>query len=416
MNKHGLKVFFQFYMEWTFACLILLFFHLLSSMHMPLLSGMVISGAGALIFIILLEKKGNQAKPLFFLLILPAIYLAGALAGIKVLFISFIALFVFWRIPKHDQDATGGSESVWLVLTFLVGLLMSPLASHYGGSFLKQLAFLLIFQLLFIIAGQFFLKWIDIDQLTKKRFAYDFLILLGIGLAFTIVISLGRNMLKEVFFFILTSIGKIFSLILYPVLALTELQFIKDRSSRLLSPSKIAEEEYEPPFVSKQVVDPDLWGPIVFAVIGGLLFYYLYKKNKIFNKDSAEDASTAPGYIVSSTLQDSIAGSLLLKRNSVVPENKIRKEIYQLEKFAQKKGLPRLNHEAINEWLNRLGIVYQDRTVRTYQQVRYGGLDVTEAEEWFIDEVKSIKKQLSAIQKDDNKTSVKNHLRNFFKR
>lgn len=416
MNKHVLKVFFRFYIEWTFASLILLFFHSLSSTHMPLFSGMVISAGGSLLFLVLLDKKGSQAKPLFFLSVLPAIFLVGFLAGLEVLFMSFIALFVFWRILKHYQDATSSSESVWLVLTFLVGLFLSPLASFNEGSFFNQLSFLLIFQLLFIFVGQFFLKWIDIDQLTKGKFAADFSILLGIGLILAITISLGRNLLKEIFFFILTGIGWVFSIIIYPIFALTDLPAIKERASRLLPLSKHAEDEYKSPLGSKQVVDPDLWGPILFAVIGVLLFYFLYKKTNLLHKDQEGDVSSAPGYTVSSSFQDSTVGNLLFKRPSFMPINQIRKEVYQLERYALKRDLPRLNHEAFNEWLNRLGIVYEERTVQTYQKVRYGNFDKEEVEDWFLNEINSIKRQLSAIQKKENNSGMKNPLRNIFKR
>ncbi|MGA9225461.1 MAG: hypothetical protein WB217_03880, partial [Mesobacillus sp.] len=69
MNKKVLNIFFRFYMEWTFATLIILMLHLLSGQQMPLLSTMAIPGIASLLFAILLERKGNQAKALYFLLI-----------------------------------------------------------------------------------------------------------------------------------------------------------------------------------------------------------------------------------------------------------------------------------------------------------------------------------------------------------
>src|SRR5574342_427088 len=128
MNKKVLNIFFRFYMEWTFATLIILMLHVLSSQQMPLLSTMAIPGIASLLFAILLERKGNHAKALYFLLIMPALYLTGLWVGIPVFYISLMALVIFWRTLNYHQDTTSNSESVWLVLTFLIGLFLSPLA------------------------------------------------------------------------------------------------------------------------------------------------------------------------------------------------------------------------------------------------------------------------------------------------
>jgi len=177
--------------------------------------------------------------------------------------------------------------------------------------------------------------------------------------------------------------------------------------------------KYESPFANaKMAIDPDFWGPILFAAIGVLIFYYLYKKTNLFNKEQTIGLSPG-GYITSSSLNDSLYSDPFYESRSRMPDNHIRKEIYQLEKFAQKKDLARLHHEAINEWLNRLGIDYDERTVKTYQQVRYGESAKAEIEEWFIEDVKSIKKQLTIMnkeRKDANKSGMKNSLKNVFKK
>ncbi|WP_423409866.1 hypothetical protein AABM38_07720 [Heyndrickxia sp. MSNUG] len=419
MNKKVLNIFFRFYMEWTFATLIILMLHILSRQQMPLLSTMAIPGIASLLFAILLERKRNQAKALYFLLIMPALYLTGLWVGIPIFYISIMALFIFWRTLNYHQDVTSNSESVWLVLTFLIGLFLSPLAHFYDGAYLRQIAFLLAFQLMFIIAGQFFIKWLDIELVSKRKFAGDFSKLLGLGLLILLILTFGRNFIKSIFFFILQGIGWIFSILLYPLFAWVENPILKERAGRLLSSRQPPAKEYESPFANaKELINPDLWGPILFSAIGVLIFFYLYKKTSLFTKEQEVGVSPS-GYVTSSSLDDSMYSDPFYKNRTGMPVNQIRKEIYHLEKYAQKKDLARLNHEAINEWLQRLGIDYDERTVQTYQQVRYGASAENEVEEWFKEEIKRIKKQLTILEKerkDTSKSGIKSSLKKVFKR
>jgi hypothetical protein len=419
LNTKVLNVFFRVYIEWTFATMIFLVLHLLSSQQLPLFTTMTIVGIGGLVFAILLEKKGDLAKPLYFLLVMPSLYLAGLLTGLKIFYLTIMALFIFWRTLKHYEDSTGHSESKWLVLTFLIGVFISPLAHFHGDQYLNQIAFLLTFQLLFIFSGQFFIKLIDNEIISKRKFVMDFAKLLGLGLFIMGVITFGRNFIKEGFFMILQAIGWIFTMILYPIFSWVENPILKERASRLLSSRMPGAKEYESPFADiKQTIDANFWGPILFAAVGLLVFYYLYKKTNLFNKEAEQDVSIS-GYITTSSLNDSMLNAPFYKKASGKPVDQIRNEIYQLEKFAYKKDLARLNHEAITEWLNRLGINYDDRTVNTYELVRYGDSVNHEVEDWFKEEIKSIKNQLTIIQKerkDANKAGVKDSLKNVFKR
>ncbi len=417
MNNRVLNVFFRFYIEWTFASLIILMLHLLSTQPMPLLSSMGISACASLLFGILLEKKGNTAKLLYFLVVMPMIFIAGFLAGLQLFYITIIALFVFWRTLNFHQDSTSNSESVWLVLTFLVGLFLSPLASFYGSNYLIQIAFLLIFQLFFIVLGQFFLKWVDIGLVSKRKFAIDFGKLLGILIIFVLVITSGRNILKDIFFYILQVIGLVLSLLLYPFFAWIDSPAIRERARKLFVQRKPGSQDETQVETAQQVFDPDLLGPILFAVIGAVIFYLIYKKTNLFNKKPEVEVSPS-GYFTSSSIKDSKSRNQIYTKRPGVPVNKIRKEIFHLEKFAQKKELGRFSHEAFNNWLDRLGVHYDDRTILAYQQVRYGEYEVNSVEDWFNEDIKSIKKQLSILQKErkeERNPGLKDTLKNVFK-
>ena len=151
MTSRVINVFFRFFIEWTFVSLILVLFHLLSSQRMPLFSTMIIAAAASILFTLLLELKPRLAKPMYLLVFMPLLFAAGSLSNLENFYTGIMAIFIFWRVLKFHQDSTSHSESVWLVLTFLIGVFLSPLAYFYGGSYLIQIVFLLLFQLLLLL-------------------------------------------------------------------------------------------------------------------------------------------------------------------------------------------------------------------------------------------------------------------------
>ncbi|MBS8263251.1 hypothetical protein DYI25_02225 [Mesobacillus boroniphilus] len=418
MKNRVLNVFFRFYIEWTFASLILVIFHLLSSQVMPLLAAMGIAAAASMLFTVLLELKPHLAKPLYFLVIMPLLFVAGNLSNLEIFYLGIMAILIFSRVLKFHQDSTSHSESVWLVVTFLIGVFVSPLAYFYGESYLIQIVFLLIFQLLFVLSGQFLLKWMDIKLGSKKRFVVTYSKLLGFILLLVAVLTFGRDLLKQIFFIVLQVIGWMLSLLLYPFFAWIASPAMQARANKVFS-GQLPNMENDIPFEqSRQVFDPDFWGPILFVIIIGLAFYLIYKKTNLFSRQTKEEAVQA-GFFTTTSIDGPANSGHLTRRRTVVPSNLIRKEIFQLEKYAYKKELGRLNHEDVKEWFERLGIHYEPRTIQTYERVRYGEHLDENIDSWFKDEIKTIKKQFNALEKlrkEESKTGLKDNIKNIFRR
>jgi hypothetical protein len=418
MTSRVLNVFFRFFIEWTFVSLILVVFHLLSSQRMPLFSTMIIAAAASILFTLLLELKPRLAKPMYLLVVMPLLFAAGSLSNLENFYTGIMAIFIFWRVLKFHQDSTSHSESVWLVLTFLIGIFLSPLAYFYGGSYLIQIVFLLLFQLLFILSGQFLLKWIDVELALKKRFAVTYSKLLGIILLLVAVLTFGRGILKEIFFFVLQLAGWTLSMLLYPFFAWIGSADMQARANKAFS-GQLPIMENESPFEqSRQVFDPDFWGPILFAALIAIGFYFIYKKTSLFSMQREEEAPEA-GVITTAHIEGGANTGEFIRRQKAAPENHIRKEIFQLEKYAHKKELGRLNHEDVKEWFDRLSIQYDSRTIQTYEKVRYGEQLDEKSDGWFKDEIKKVKKQINALEKvkkEESKKSLKENFKHLFRR
>ncbi|RSD28210.1 hypothetical protein [Mesobacillus subterraneus] len=414
MSIRVLTIFYRFYIEWTFTAFVLVILHLLSSQQMPLLPAMAIAAGGSLTFSSLLEKKEKLAKVLFFVIIMPVLYLAGIWAGLKLFYITIMAVLVFWRVMKFHQDTASNSQSVWLLLTFLIGLFLSPLAYFHGTVYLGQMAFLMIFQLLFILLGQFLLRWLEVELAAKSKFALVYSKLFGAIVIAVVLITFGRNFLKEAFFFILQGIGLILSFLLYPFFAWIGSPAMQERAGRVFSRQKPNIQEESEFVASRQMFDADFWGPIMFVAIGVLVFYLIYRKSSLFRKKDEPKAAFA-GYITSGLPDNLVNPKHVFNKRSPVPEHQIRKEIFKLEKFAHKKEFGRLSHEGIDEWFNRLGIKYDERTVEAYEKVRYGEMKEVSAEGWFIEEIKHIKNQLHSLRKEGKEYGLKKNLKKFLK-
>ncbi|WP_214777523.1 hypothetical protein [Bacillus sp. ISL-45] len=384
---------------------------------MPLFSTMIIAAAASILFTFLLVLKPRLAKPFYLLVVMPLLFVAGNLSNLENFYTGIMAIFIFWRVLKFHQDSTSQSESVWLVLTFLIGVFLSPLAYFYGGSYLIQIVFLLLFQLLFILSGQFLLKWIDIEQALKKRFAATYSKLLGIILLLVAVLTFGRGILKDIFFFVLQLAGWTLSMLLYPFFAWIGSADMQARANKVFSENLLNMENETSIKQARQVFDPDFWGPILFAALIGIGFYFIYKKTSLFSRQKEEEAAEA-GFIITAHIEG--ANSVeFTRRQKAAPENNIRKEIFQLEKYAQKKELGRLNHEDVKEWFDRLSIQYDRRTIQTYEKVRYGEQLDEKSDGWFKDEIKKVKKQINALEKlkkEESKKSLKENFKHLFRR
>ncbi|MBT2695635.1 hypothetical protein J7E32_21785 [Bacillus sp. ISL-55] len=385
---------------------------------MPLLATMGTAAAASIIFTILLELKPHLAKPLYFLVIMPLLFMAGSLSNLDHLYTGIMAILIFWRVLKFYQDSTSHSESVWLVVTFLIGVFISPLANFYGGSYLIQIVFLLIFQLLFILSGQFLLKWMDVELGSKKRFAVTYSKLLGVILLLVSLLTFGRDILKEIFFNVLQVIAWTLSFLLYPFFSWIASPSMQARTNKVFSGQMPNIENDTSIEQARQVFDPAFWGPILFAVIIGIAFYFIYKKSDLFRRQPEEEAVQA-GFVTATPIEGSASSGLLPRMRTAVPDQFIRREIFQLEKYAHKKELGRLHHEDVKEWFDRLGIHYDLRTIQAYEYVRYGEHLDEEMNGWFKDEIRTIKKQLNALEKlrkEDNQTGLKNNIKKIFRR
>jgi len=89
--------------------------------------------------------------------------------------------------------------------------------------------------------------------------------------------------------------------------------------------------------------------------------------------------------------------------NQSAPSEHIRKLIFQLQKFALKHDLGRLEHETLNEWFQRAEFGHHQDLLHAYEQVRYGNGILAYHEKHYEKEFQTLKKEIKDRTKDKAK-------------
>lgn len=78
------------------------------------------------------------------------------------------------------------------------------------------------------------------------------------------------------------------------------------------------------------------------------------------------------------------------------PTEHIRKLIFQLQKYAFKHNLGRLEHETVNEWFGRAQFQEHQDLLNAYEQVRYGNGQLKHNQKYYENELQKIKQEIKA--------------------
>ncbi|MET3699937.1 hypothetical protein SAMN05877753_11456 [Bacillus oleivorans] len=145
---------------------------------------------------------------------------------------------------------------------------------------------------------------------------------------------------------------------------------------------------------------------ILLFVIAFIIFISLVSKGKIVINQKRNEAA------VISYSQHEGSFSILKKWNfSNVPVQLVRKQVWNLEKYAVKKGVNRKWNESLAEWFQRIGINHNKETqkyLNIYDACRYGEKEMTEEDiHWFIRYSQSIRNELKQAVREKKKSHKK---------
>ncbi|CAM3482282.1 hypothetical protein GCM10009865_30790 [Aeromicrobium ponti] len=388
--------------EIIFGALLLFPIYMAKETEVPLLKYFILVFPAALMFTFLLNRYKEKARILFFVMVMPYIFVTGNLLSFSVLFNLLLVFFVFWRTLANFNEYDTQLEGKWTLLTIFTGTFLLIFSAILSGIYTGEIVGLMLLELFFLIAGGFIKRLLDSDaeKEEKKKFLLYFISLSCLIGAAGLLFASGMNLFKTLFFGVLKIIASAAALTASPFFNWAEKQdwteemklFAENENEEKTELPEEAVELRE----SEHFFDPVMLLTGLFIAVLVYLFFYIYKKNKLVRSERKETDSTS--YSMSKQAAD--GGILPLRRfKNRLPENRIRKEIYHLEKFAEKLQLGRYEFESLSEWMGRIGLKDCDKIITVYEKVRYSTPEDNGNFNEFKQEVEKKKNELKEIKK-----------------
>lgn len=305
---------------------------------------------------------------------------------------------------ESDSVQTG----IWLFLTIFCGFILLVFANIQDYPLHQPLLISIILQLAFILIGGFMINWLSMagNKLEKRLLLRNFLSIMGIMIAISLLIVTFRDVLKWLVVSILQFVAFAASIPLTPVFNWVEnfeltgeinpfaqiqnaqSQVEAENSSFIHDQSSLA---------SKIDFNFTYLTIVIFIILCVLLFIFLYKK---FQGSTEVLDSIENGYFISFLYENETKKNSKNKRQREQPSYRVRKDIYRLEKVAEKLQLGRNSSETLGEWFIRIG-VKEDAFIQTvYERVRYGNqFESDEEYRLFLKSIDTKKTELIQIHK-----------------
>jgi hypothetical protein len=356
--------------------------------------------AGFIVYSFLLGSLSNKGKWLYLVIVLPLLIFIGSWASLSVALIFILGLYIFWRGICLSEELPTGSPTLLLLWSFSIGIIAIIYSTMTKYTYQNQMMTMLILLVFLTIASGYFSKWGTLGT-DKTKFSLFFIkaivALIGIGaiLAFTL------KYIGAAFFGLLQLTAKLFSSLALPVFKVIEYLLSLIGTSAV----DIKYEPVEPLKGDNSYQAPSHgFGEYIFYLLIGLAvagFIYYVIKRKF--KQHAIVINNAQAVEITTGLTNQNP-SAFYKNWRKPPEDLIRKEIFQLEKYAHKLKLGRLPNETLGEWVHRTGLSLSDDSIGIYHRVRYGdeigsGEEITKIKT----EIVLVKKQLREMKHNQKK-------------
>ncbi|MDZ5470570.1 hypothetical protein SM124_02290 [Bacillus sp. 31A1R] len=389
--------------EILFGGFLFIFFYILNKEQAPLLTYFFLTILSVSLFVFLLSKYGNKGKSLFLIVIVPILSGGAWISSIPIPILFLLSVLIFMRTISHFNTNHIHNEGNWVLSSFIVGTIVYLISLNSESSDSNYVLFLLIIQLLYCLAGGFIIRYLSMTTNVEEKSSYarPFLTVMGAIIFCGMLLTSSLSLIKFLLFSSLKGLAWIVGLLAFPLFNWAE-KFEAEKAQDNLPKIEEKNEELEQLIRESQATE-SMFDPFLFLAIGvGIAFVlfsiYIFKKKKV-NLEKNVDEKNKPFSIVDSKSDKEYLRTSL--RKNVVPSSLIRKEIYELEKYANQLQVGRRDYESLLDWLERLDVKNYKFINQVYEQTRYGKLltDV-KIEERFHNEIKQTKLQLKELHKE----------------
>jgi hypothetical protein len=401
MTKRVIAIAYHFVLELMAGYLLIFLYYIGKNTFPPVYHLTLLGMGGMILFSWMIGKLANKGIWLYLVVVLPLLIFIGYKSGLSPSLTVSLGLVIFWRGVSTRENYSYWSHSLMLLWSFSFGIIGIIYSSMTGYIYQTQMISMLVLLVVLIFADSYFTKWSSLSA-DKSKFSVLFvkvlLALSGVGL----VIAFSLKYIQLVFFGFFQVVAKVVSSIILPLYSFIEylIGLIGNKTNDI---------EYKPvePLQGNNDFQPHSYSFganfiyfLLFLAVAAFIYYVIRRKlqQEAIAIDSIAAVEITDGAITHKSLWFS-------NRWGKPPEDLIRKEIFQLEKYAHKLKVGRHPNETLEEWVKRAELSLSEECIKIYYKVRYGGDAASSRDIAMVkSEADTVKKQLKERKRLEKKS------------
>ncbi|MBP3038393.1 hypothetical protein J9303_02585 [Bacillaceae bacterium Marseille-Q3522] len=391
MKRQFWHIYFKLTIDTIFLTLVFFLEYIWKAMPIPVLTLCAFFLGSSLFSLLLLLKFPKKGIILYFLVCTPLLLLIGNVLHFPFLMVIFVGIYIFWRANMHIHHPDKQTEAPMMLFS-LVWTIFLLLIAMNDKQYAPIIIAMMLVQVFFTLIGRFLKRWssLDTSKNEKRTFFVHFASMIAIISVCAVLLAFIWPLVQKLFVVALSGVMRILLFFGYPLSFLAELEF-----SEVNMPSP--EEEG---FYGEQGLDTEIpksaasannfmiFTLIISALVAAFLLLYFYKKRR---HKKTEEQLQEKSYSIDTGFGKE-PDKISYRRKIKAPGNRIRKEIFLLEKYAKKHRKGRRPFETVVDWLRRIGINKYELMNQIYENARYGNKPISEEEEHHYKmEIKRIK-------------------------
>lgn len=384
---------YYFSLECLFLYLIVLFLYESKNQLPPILALICVFIIGNA-FLLYSLRKSSVSRVIPFL----SAIICGAVSyflGLNSVSSIICGIFIFFRLEAFLKDTSLWKEErnklqiIFYLTSFFV--LFFGWAAHYSYMNLL-LGVLITFTILFSL-GRHFQQAVSTQTVKNNR---GIIGSIAIATLLTGLITLILPFFKWGIFKLLDGLFNTVGLLGSPLFNYVDHVTLKEKDIKLGHNSSVKDDFQQSPKNHTYILESiPTWVWVLLLIIALIIIWLIIRKLKYIRNEKVTFQHEID------IEYNSIPEHHRKKRRffkHTAPTDQIRKLIFQLQKYASKHKMGRLQNETLKEWLNRIQIPYEDDLIDAYNSVRYGKSELKDIAR-YVEQVKRIKED---IKKRDN--------------
>ncbi len=336
----------------------------------------IVVAAVAPFLAVALKRMGG---PALIYLAAPVLFGLAMFLGFSLIYAIGLAIVLCFRMEARAIKADLDNEEFILITTFILAIVSYIITFSSAESYVMYFILAFVLQLLIFFAGRFIYFYL-LDESTVKHAFGKKVILIAITLG---TVSIVTFIVFTLYPYIKLGLEYLIYWILYAFVWVLR-PFFNFLEGVEIEPPEQEDEEIEREgegmmdLEERQsqaglegIADLLMWIGIAVLVALALYLYYRYRKNLVQFKGDVrkQHAEESP-----KSKQKTDQFFWKRKEKHKAPKDRVRKEYYDLEKWAAANNAGRYESETVREWLERLEIRHQvkEDMLYVYETIRYG--------------------------------------------